>query len=137
MKTNGKCLCGAVEIEVELSNTEVAACHCSMCRKWSGGPMMAIETNDTLHISDESSVARYQSSEWAERAFCTQCGTHLFYWLKPSNQYHLPAGLLDIDSEYKLSHQVFIDEKPEYYSFSNETLNMTGAEVFAHFSSDK
>jgi hypothetical protein len=29
--------------------------------------------------------------------------------------------------------QIFIDEKPEYYSFANETKNMTGAEVFAQF----
>jgi hypothetical protein len=30
-------------------------------------------------------------------------------------------------------HQIFIDEKSEYYCFSNETQNMTGAEVFAMF----
>ena len=32
-----------------------------------------------------------------------------------------------------LEHQVFIDEKPDYYSFANETKNMTGAEIFAQF----
>jgi len=137
MKINSKCLCGSVELEVELSNNEVAACHCSMCRKWSGGPMLAIDSGELRSISNESLVTRYQSSEWAERGFCTKCGTHLFYYLKPASQYHFPIGLLDIGSNYKLSHQIFIDEKPEYYSFSNETQNMTGAEVFAHFESDQ
>lgn len=137
MKANGKCLCGSIELKVELSNTEMAACHCSMCRTWSGGPMLAVDCSDSLKISDETSVKRYQSSEWAERGFCSNCGTHLFYHLIPNNQYHVPAGLLDIQSEYKFSHQVFIDEKPEYYSFSNETQNMTGAEVFAHFESEQ
>lgn len=137
MKTNSKCLCGAVELEVELSNTEIAACHCSMCRKWSGGPMLVIDSGELKSISNESLVTRYQSSEWAERGFCTKCGTHLFYFLKPANQYHFPIGLLDSGSKYKFSHQIFIDEKPEYYSFSNETQNMTGAEIFAHFEGEQ
>ncbi len=137
MKANGKCLCGSVELEAELSSTEAAACHCSMCRNWSGGPMMAVECGDSLKVSDEASVIRYQSSEWAERGFCARCGTHLFYFLKPANQYHIPAGLLDTEAEYKFSHQIFIDEKPDYYNFSNETQNMTGAEVFAHFESEQ
>lgn len=130
---NSKCLCGSVELEVELSNNEIAVCHCSMCRKWSGGPMFAIDSGELKSISGESLVTRYQSSEWAERGFCSKCGTHLFYFLKPANQYHFPIGLLDSGSAYNFSHQIFIDEKPEYYSFSNKTENMTGAEVFAQF----
>ena len=137
MKTNGKCLCGSVQLEVELSNTEIAACHCSMCRKWSGGPLLAIDSGELKSISNESLITRYQSSDWAERGFCSKCGTHLFYFLIPANQYHFPIGLLDTESTYKLSHQIFIDEKPEYYNFSNETKNMTGAEVFAHFESEQ
>jgi hypothetical protein len=35
--------------------------------------------------------------------------------------------------QFIFDHQVFIEEKPEYYCFSNETQNMTGAEVFAMF----
>ncbi len=137
MKTSSKCLCGAVELEIELSNTEIAACHCSMCRKWSGGPMLAIDSGELKSISNESLVTRYPSSEWAERGFCSQCGTHLFYFLKPANQYHFPIGLLDTDSNFTMTHQIFIDEKPDYYGFSNETENMTGAEVFALFAGDE
>lgn len=29
--------------------------------------------------------------------------------------------------------QVFIDEKPAYYEFTNKTKNLTGAELFALF----
>lgn len=133
MKTNSKCLCGSVELEVEILNNEIAACHCNMCRKWSGGPMLAIDSGELKKITNESLVTRYQSSEWAERGFCSKCGTHLFYFLKPAKQYHFPIGLLDSESKFKLSYQIFIDEKPEYYSFSNQTQNMTGEEVFAHF----
>ena len=136
MKTKTTCLCGAVELKVELSSNEVAACHCSMCRKWAGGPMLAIDSGELTRISNEALVTRYPSSEWAERGFCSKCGTHLFYFLKPANQYHFPIGLLDDGSAFKFSHQIFIDEKPDYYRFANETQNMTGAEVFAHFEGD-
>lgn len=139
MKTKGICLCGSVELEIELANpkTEIAACHCSMCRNWLGGPMLAIDSGVLQGVKNESSVTRYQSSEWAERGFCNKCGTSLFYYLKPADQYHFPVGLLDSNFQLKFSHQIFIDEKPDYYSFSNETQNMTGAEVFAHFKSEQ
>jgi hypothetical protein len=76
----------------------------------------------------------YKSSEWAERAFCGECGTHIFYRLLPSNEYYLPAGLFQDDGiEFEFKEQIFIDIKPSYYEFANQTLNMTEAEVFAKF----
>ena len=139
MRTIGKCLCGSVELEIKLSNaqTEIAACHCSMCRNWLGGPMLAIDSGILTAINGDSFISRYQSSEWAERGFCNKCGTSLFYYLKPADQYHFPVGLLEGEFQSKLTHQIFIDEKPDYYSFANETENMTGAEVFAHFESEQ
>lgn len=133
MKNIGKCLCGSVELTVEYSSNEVAACHCEMCRNWSGGPMLAIDCTDAVTISGEENVTRFSSSEWAERGFCNKCGTHLFYYLKPNGHYHLPVGLLKSEEDYNLTHQIFIDEKPSFYDFKNETINMTGPEVFAHF----
>ena len=67
MKGKGKCLCGSVELEVEYSSNELGACHCSMCRNWSGGPMLVIDCADSVKISGESNVVRYKSSDWAER----------------------------------------------------------------------
>ena len=37
ISAKGGCLCGAVEIEAKTLVAFVGACHCSMCRKWSGG----------------------------------------------------------------------------------------------------
>ena len=42
-------------------------------------------------------------------------------------------GIFDNSEGLVFDLQVFIDEKPEYYSFANETKNMTGAELFAQF----
>ena len=73
----------------------------------------------------------FDSSPWAQRGFCKHCGTHLFYRLKEAQHYHLPVGLFDEAPEFSFDQQIFIDEKPAYYRFANDTRNMTGAEVFA------
>ena len=46
----------------------------------------------------------------------------------------MPVGLFEDDAGFVLELQVFIDEKPEYYCFFNETRNMTGEEVLAEYS---
>lgn len=78
----------------------------------------------------------FQSSDWAERGFCRACGSHLFYRLRQNGQYILPVGLLEDGASWKFDHQVFIDEKPDFYAFANETNDMTGAEMFAKFSGE-
>lgn len=130
----GQCLCGAVTLDVHSLQTHVGACHCGMCRHWGGGPLMALRCEGDVEIKGSSYITLFESSEWAERAFCNQCGTHLFYRLKQSQQYFLPAGLFELDEELNFDHQVFIDKKPLYYHFANDTQNLTEAEVFAQFS---
>ncbi|MGK7872713.1 MAG: GFA family protein [Xenococcaceae cyanobacterium] len=129
----GSCLCGAVSVSTTSMNHHVTACHCGMCRKWGGGALLAVECGSDVSFSGEENIGVYQSSEWAERGFCNKCGSHLFYRLKQNDQYYIPVGILDNSEGLVFSHQVFIDEKPEYYSFANETKNMTGAELFAQF----
>jgi hypothetical protein len=84
-------------------------------------------------LEGDDSITVFDSSAWAERGFCSRCGTHLFYRIKQSQQYHMPAGLFEDHDHFVFEHQVFIDEKPAYYSFSNETKDMTGAEIFAMY----
>ena len=96
---------------------------------------MAVECKGDVDFSGEGNIGLYQSSSWAERGFCNKCGSHLFYKFKQNNQYFIPVGLFESESDFTFTHQVFIDEKPDYYSFANETKNMTGADIFAQFTS--
>lgn len=128
----GRCLCGAVTIEARGVPHAVGACHCSMCRRWGGGPLLAVECGTDVTLDGHEKVTVFASSDWAERGFCRVCGTHLFYRLRESGEYYLPAGLFD-NGDFTLTSQVFIDEKPGYYSFAEETRNLTGAEAFAQY----
>lgn len=132
----GKCLCGAVEVRAVNVATKLHACHCDMCRKWAGSANLSVDCGTEVTFQGEEYVGIYQSSEWAERGFCKQCGTHLFYKLIEQGQYMLPVGLFDDDHSFDFAQQIFVDEKPDYYTFANHTVNLTGEEVIAQFSKE-
>lgn len=130
---HGKCLCGSVGVTAASLSPHAGACHCGMCRKWGGGPLIAVDAGADVDFSGAENIKAFESSDWAERGFCRVCGTHLYYRLKQSGQYILPVGLLDDAEGLVFDHQVFIDAKPALYDFANTTENLTGAELFAKY----
>ena len=132
----GNCLCGKVEITAKTVSPNVGACHCDMCRKWGSGPFFAVDCGENKNVSfvGEENITVFDSSEWAERGFCSKCGTHLFYRFKKHDKCIMPVDVFNDISNLKFDHQIFIEEKPEYYCFVNDTKNMTGEEVFKLFS---
>lgn len=132
-KRRGRCLCGAVRITATETTNEVGACHCKMCRRWGGGPFMEIECGAGVFFDGEENVRVYDSSDWAERGFCKKCGTHLFYRFKKTGHHGVPIGLFDDENKLVFAQQVFIDEKPSFYEFSNDTHDMTGPELIARY----
>lgn len=132
-EVNGSCLCGKVKINASTENKTFDACHCSICRKWGGGPVMTVHVKPDMKISGEDSVTAYSSSEWAERGFCKNCGSHLFYRLKDGSAAFLLVGILENTADFKFNMQIFIDKKPANYSFAEPTEKLTEAEFFAKF----
>lgn len=136
-KGKGCCLCGAVKFTVKNMKNSVEACHCAMCRRWGGGPLMCVECNAGVTFEGRENISVYNSSDWAERGFCNKCGSHLFYRLKASNQYQIPVGLFDSQQNFHFDLQVFTDKKPTFYSFANTTKEMTEAEVIKKFAPEQ
>src|SRR5581483_12444720 len=107
MSHAGKCLCGAVRFTAEIAKPEHSACHCGMCRRWSGGsPFFAVRADD-VKFEDESKVGRYDSSDWAQRGFCKNCGSVLFYYFKAAKRYAMSAGVFEDNDEFKLVREIF------------------------------
>ncbi len=126
----GKCLCGAVTYTAREVDKHVHACHCSMCRGWTGGPMLAASVG-SIEFDGEEHIKRYQSSEWAERGFCSRCGSSLFYYLKPQDMYIVATGTFDDAEQFKLEGEIYVDEKPSGYDFAGDHPRMTGEEFMA------
>lgn len=130
---NGKCLCGAVQFTAKETSVHAGACHCDSCKTWGGGPLIAVSCGANVSFEGDDSISVYDSSPWAERAFCNKCGSHLFYRVKGNQEHIIPAGLFSNQEAFDFTHQIFIDKKAAYYDFANETSKMTEAEVFAKY----
>jgi len=131
----GHCLCGAVTVTAQSAKAphpHADACHCSMCRRWSSGPFFATEGKD-VQIEGKDAVTEYASSEWARRAFCKHCGTHLYYLFLQTQGYMLSAGLFQENADFAFTTEIYIDKKPDWYAFANPTKTMTEAEVLKAF----
>lgn len=133
VQKKGRCLCGKVRVTAKAVNLNVHACHCNMCQLWNGGPTMSVHCGTEVSFSNEESVSIYQSCAWAELGFCKICGSHLFYRSIDNGEYIIQTGTFDSADEFVFNQQIFIDEKPSFYSFENKTENLTGAEVFAQY----
>ncbi len=107
----GHCLCGAVTLAVSgLHDPSPGACHCRMCQRWSGAVFLAFDVQSTA-VTVTGPVAIYASSSFAERAFCSVCGSHL--WLRdtgPNDTIHeLMPGLFDAAQDWPLQSEVYSD----------------------------
>ncbi|CCN34195.1 putative Glutathione-dependent formaldehyde-activating GFA [Vibrio nigripulchritudo SO65] len=129
----GSCLCGSVQIEIPKSQVDLGVCHCTNCQRWSGGPLFEIEGGTNVRFKGEEYIAEYQSSKWAVRGFCKKCGSHLFIRDENTGEYGIPPGLFEDETGLTLNRQVFVDHKSTYYSFSDDTRNITSEFIYKHF----
>ena len=90
-------------------------------------------TCQNLTFENDSHVGVIRSSEWAERGFCNKCGSVLFYHVIGNTEYQVSVGLFDDHSKFRMTMQVFIDDKPSYYDLANDTKTMTSEEAFAAY----
>ncbi len=76
----GHCLCGAVRYEETARRTLGTVCHCSLCRRAAGSPMVGWFTvpRGAYRIVSGTPVS-YRSSLHAVRTFCGTCGTPLTF----------------------------------------------------------
>ncbi|MCO5121718.1 MAG: GFA family protein [Burkholderiaceae bacterium] len=127
----GHCLCGTVRFTCPDAK-EIGACHCGFCRRWGGGPMLAVHCGSEVDFEGEDHITTYASSDWAQRAFCRRCGTHIYYKLLATGEHFIPAGTFESD-DFELSTQIYIDNKPGYYAFANETPMLTEQQVIEQY----
>jgi hypothetical protein len=134
----GRCLCGAVRFEADPGAAEAHACHCEMCRRWVGGPFFSIEVApEAIRFAEGARIAARASSDWAERAWCADCGSNLFYRLTagPKAGWHyVSLGLLDEPSLVPFGGEIYIDAKPACYALAGDHFRLTGAEFEATIS---
>lgn len=80
MKLSGGCLCGDVRYEASGTPTHETICHCTICRRTTGAPMVAWFSVRPADFGwSRAAPAEFRSSQVATRTFCARCGTQLTF----------------------------------------------------------
>lgn len=115
MKT-GSCLCGAVAFELHNKLRNSVACHCTQCRKTSGHYFSATQVaDDSLKLIKRDGLKWYRSSDKAERGFCNQCGSSLFWRMDGEGKTSVLSGTIDGPTGIKEEKHIFCKDKGDYY----------------------
>ncbi|MFT3689800.1 GFA family protein [Paenirhodobacter sp.] len=126
----GTCLCGDCSFTAR-PKADAGVCHCAMCRKWSGGIYISVESETPLEFAAGAPIRIYPSSEWGERLFCGHCGSSLAWRTRDGAATHVSIQCFADPAQFNLTQQIYIDCKPGNYALANTTQTMTEAEVLA------
>ncbi len=99
----GSCLCGGVEFELNGEFEPRSFCHCTSCKRLSGGVGTAnggARSDEIEIVKGRELLTTYQPREGSAKTFCSVCGSNLFGGGWPEREYvsvRLPA----VDSPFE------------------------------------
>ena len=92
----GGCQCGRVRYALSVVPDEISVCHCRMCQKAVGGPLIVLALVHADQLTwTRGKPAQFRSSTIATRLFCADCGTPLAYVSDDSGDIELTTGSFD------------------------------------------
>src|SRR6185437_9217125 len=98
----GGCFCGAVRYRAA-GVIRTSYCHCRMCQKASGAPVVAFLTVPVDGFTlTQGTMTAYRSSPKAVRHFCGTCGTQLTFRLV-DNPVEIDINLATLDHPERLA----------------------------------
>jgi hypothetical protein len=98
----GGCQCGRVRYAVPIEDDEAYLCHCTMCRRATGGVSIAFRNVPVRSVTWTATAPDwYQSSPIAHRPFCAQCGTPLGFQFLDGQNMDLTVGSFDDPAHFR------------------------------------
>ena len=132
----GQCMCGAVAFTAE-TPARFSACYCKMCQRWASGMFAGVHTS-TFEVTKGADVMTiFKSSDWASRAFCSCCGSNIYYQADAMATPAVSLGTLDDTDGLENKIRFFTDRQPHGLALKGEVHSMTEAECIAHFGGDE
>ena len=118
----GGCLCAAIRYRSTVTPVRGVICHCSMCRKHSGAPVLAF-----VHFPHDAfswvkgEPTRYRSSRYAERGFCPRCGSTLSMHEEVlEDRVQVTLGSLDEPARAKIDDHVWTDDRVAWFEVEDD-----------------
>ena len=113
----GGCWCGAVRYRLTEPLTPICYCHCSQCVRTHGHVAAFCSTpRSGFKLLKDGGLKWHQCSDIARRAFCSECGSRLF-WLgdEDTGTIEIAVGSLDHHRGLEGGRHIFVADKPPYY----------------------
>lgn len=120
----GSCNCGAVIFEINRELTDVYACHCSICRKWSGthgAAVCVVPNEDFLWVRGQDLAVSWQKpgADWSSH-FCPTCGSAL-PGPNDGGRMFIPVGLLDQGADHlRVAAHIWVGSKASWDEIGDE-----------------
>lgn len=126
-KYQGACMCRSVQFSFVGSPRFVADCVCESCRKAHGATAVCwvgVKVEQFNLDSGEASLKWYSSTAEAERAFCIDCGTRIFFRSsKWPGEIHMALACIDTPHDLVASKVSFEEELPHWTMMSVRETN--------------
>ncbi len=117
----GSCLCGAVRFKTRGELRELIFCHCSQCRKQTGLYYAATNVLDSnLELEGADEITWYRSSGEAQRGFCRNCGSALFWKAEGLDYTSILAGTFEEPTRLEPGYHIFCADKGDYYEIRDD-----------------
>ena len=129
-QVNGSCFCGAIGFTATLPSKWCAHCHCSMCRKSHGAgyvTWVGFEASQVSITRGEDQLNWFDSSKGAQRGFCRQCGSSLFFrserW---AGELHIALGCMDDAIDRQPQANAFFDNHVDWMPIDTSLQQLDG-----------
>jgi len=120
----GQCLCGAIQFEVQGKVPDLYQCHCSLCRKITGSPANSatlVHENNLTWLAGEGNITSFIHDTGYRSDFCSTCGSPVPNRLRNTDNFWVPAGLLEEYDGFKVVVHLYTQSKACW-----EEINSTG-----------
>jgi hypothetical protein len=122
----GSCWCGGVRFEIAEPFITLSFCHCTSCKRISGGVGTASGRARTDWIDVEQGrelLTTYQPDEGSAKTFCSRCGSNLFGGGWPDSE-HTSVRLSAIDEglEQRPEAHIFVRSVAEWETLPDDGL---------------
>jgi hypothetical protein len=119
---DGGCLCGKVRFRVTAAALDCGYCHCRMCQRNSGAPVVAWATFPSTGFAwIAGNAAAYPSSEHATRRFCAACGSYLvFSSTKSPDEVSVNTASFDTPEAFPPRKHIFVESRIPWFHTADE-----------------
>ncbi len=121
MRHTGRCYCGAVHYAVDGAFAYALNCHCSECRRRSGGAFkpFAGVARECVAVTQGGEALLVTGTADNNHTGCARCGALLFSVVRDGAFAHVALGTVEGDPGIRPSAHIFVASKAPWFEITD------------------